>query len=298
MAGANAGQSEHIQQPALQSETRAARMARRLVRGSGPVRRLTKSRPAQRLIYLLRAAPVVADPVRFAIRQLRGGPPEPAVLRRSRQRAIVRPGTGDIVMLHQILGRDMYRPPAPVDRLLGREQPPLRIADLGANVGYFTLQALARWPAADVLAVEADPENAEAYARMVSANRLEDHVRLITAAASNRGGTVSFASGEDFRSRVVVGEVGTLAVDQVDVLPLLADRTLVKIDIEGSEWALLEDDRFAALPMRAIAMEWHAHLCPEPDAAGRAIRLLERAGFEVERQSDDGDCGTLWGWRE
>jgi FkbM family methyltransferase len=272
-------------------------MARRLMHRLAPLRRIAKSGAGQRLIYTARALPLIRRPARFALTQLVGGEEE-VVLRRSGRRAILRPGSGDLMMLHQILGRDLYRPPSQVERSLAGSGGRIRIADLGGNVGLFTLQALERWPSADVVAVEADPANADVFARMLGANGLEPQVRLLRAAVSNRNGTVAFDQGRAFRSRVVDEGPGAARVERLDIFPLLADRDFVKIDIEGSEWDILGDERFEEIPARVIAMEWHAHRSPEPEPGVAAVRLLEAAGFSVIPGSSDLDCGTVWAWRE
>ena len=201
-------------------------------------------------------------------------------------------------MLHQILGRDIYRPPDEVTERLSQIKKPLRVADLGGNVGFFTVQLLERCPDSRVFAVEADPGNAALFARTLEENQLRPQVELETAAASNRPGTVTFAAGNFFQSRVVAEkEIGAVEVQMIDVLPRLEDRHLIKIDIEGSEWPILFDERFRNLNAVALAMEWHAQGCPKVNPREAAESALVDAGFTVRHGSFDADCGTLWAWR-
>ena len=44
---------------------------------------------------------------------------------------------------------------------------------------------------------------------------------------------------------------------RVDVFPYLAAADLVKIDIEGSEWEILADARFAGIAARVLVLEYH-----------------------------------------
>ena len=96
------------------------------------------------------------------------------------------------------------------------------------------------------------------------------------------------------------GEEGvpTITVPMVDVMDQVAGADLVKIDIEGGEWEILTDARFAASPPRAIVLEYHPHLCPEADPRAAAERLLHDAHMTVEPiwHRDDG-YGMLWAWR-
>ena len=62
-----------------------------------------------------------------------------------------------------------------------------------------------------------------------------------------------------------------------DVFPYLEGADLVKIDIEGGEWPILSDPRFAELEARALVLEYHPHLCPGPDPRECADGLLARA---------------------
>ena len=91
---------------------------------------------------------------------------------------------------------------------------------------------------------------------------------------------------------------GDSTVPVVDALERLRDADLVKIDIEGGEWAILGDPRFEDLPARVVVLEYHPYLCPGPDARSAALELLSRAGFEIrpfEHRSDG--TGMLWAWR-
>jgi hypothetical protein len=72
----------------------------------------------------------------------------------------------------------------------------------------------------------------------------------------------------------------------------------VKLDIEGSEWPILADSRFAELPARAAVLEYHPHMAPEPDAQAAARRLLESAGFATELIFHDPEGhGMMWAWK-
>jgi hypothetical protein len=70
-------------------------------------------------------------------------------------------------------------------------------------------------------------------------------------------------------------------VPAVDAFPLMDGAELVKMDIEGSEWPILEDPRLREAAVRHLVVEYHGWACPRPDPRAYAIELLERAGFTL-----------------
>jgi FkbM family methyltransferase len=197
----------------------------------------------------------------------------------------------------------VYEPPREVlDRIAQLPRPP-RIVDLGANIGLFGAFALGRWPGAQITAVEPDPWNLEIHRLTVAANPAAQW-RLEGAAAANEAGKVPFATGGFNASAVIDRRDGTSehapTVPAIDVLPLMADADLIKMDIEGSEWALLDDPRFAALRPAVLVIEHHAHLCPGDDPRAAAFESLAAAGYEMlEAPLPPGACpgqGMFWAW--
>ena len=216
-------------------------------------------------------------------------------LRRGGRFVIVRHGTGDVVTLGEIFHRPDYEPPPEVAAALGT---PARILDLGANVGMFGLWALTRWPAATVRGYEPDAGNAAIHARAIAANALGRRWALVEAAAGAHEGTVRFASGQAALSHVVADGEGDTEVPLRDVLAEVAEADLVKLDVEGGEWAILGDPRFAAAPPRAVVLEYHPRGCPGADPRAEVLRLLGSAGLRTHElwARDDGH-GMVWGWR-
>jgi FkbM family methyltransferase len=244
----------------------------------------------------LRAA-TTRDPVRFAGRELAGR--EALVLyglRSGPLRVGVRHGTGDVVTLGEVFHERDYAPPAEV--LAALPDAP-RILDLGANVGMFGVDALQRWPKASVIAYEPDPDNAAVHSRVIGANGLGDRWTLVEAAAGAAGGVASFLTGQVALSRVVDGPLGgeVVQVEVVDVLDEVGRSDLVKIDVEGGEWPILADPRFAANPPRALAAEVHPEGCPAEDPLAEARRLLDAAGMAVHVVWQRGPYAMLWAWR-
>jgi FkbM family methyltransferase len=264
------------------------------------LRRIAALPPFRRVLTAPRVEPLVAtvlraSPVRGRVRFLareRRPPAAPRAYRLRESGAIVhvRHGTPDVAALGEVFYERQYEPPQRIDAALADLGRPLRVLDLGANVGFFALFASRRWPGARIVTVEPDPANVELLRLTRAANGLE--WELVEAAATTFAGEVPFASGRYTVSRI---EEGAEPVAAVDALPYLAAADLAKIDIEGGEWALLRDERFSEAAPRALALEYHPQLAR---AGGDAEAVLARAGYSVERalRFSEGH-GLLWALR-
>jgi FkbM family methyltransferase len=130
-----------------------------------------------------------------------------------------------------------------------------RILELGANVGYFTVQGALAAPTARYTAVEPHPVSVEVCRRNLALNGV-DTVEVVAAAATDRPGTgrttlvipweqlatptVAFmADGSELPGPMAERPTTTITVSTVDVRPLLRDTDLVKLDVEGQEHTLL-----------------------------------------------------------
>src|SRR5436190_4301118 len=69
-------------------------------------------------------------------------------------------GSGDAWTLYEVFRSVDYRFPDPVVAALEERGSELRLVDIGANVGFFTLATLRRYPRAQVTAFEPDTANA------------------------------------------------------------------------------------------------------------------------------------------
>jgi FkbM family methyltransferase len=231
----------------------------------------------------------------------------------------VRHGSRDVEIFNEIFGRGhgSYEPPPAVGAALAALERPLRIGDLGGNIGLFGVYAFGRWPMAALRSYEPDPANAALLRATIAANGVTERWELAQVAVSNAHTTATFETGMLSESRLAAAGqagAGTIAdagiikgagTIEVAVVDLFAQPPvdLLKIDIEGAEWAILSDARLASYPARAIVLEWHSRMCParEPRQAARA--LLEGAGYEaidVDREEISGDTrvnGLMWGLR-
>lgn len=241
---------------------------------------------------LARIAPNLREPLRFCLRQVtRRHGTRSYRLRGSDVRILVRHSTGDLITLEEVLADRQYEPPPQLAALTGGQ----RVADLGANIGLFSAWWLARHPDARIVAFEPDPDNAAVLEQCMHANG--DRAEVVRAAAAAHDGELRFQAGELAASRQV--DEGGIAVKAVDVFPHLERADFVKLDIEGGEWELLADPRFASLPASALVVEYHPHLCPAPDPRAHAEVLLTGAGWKLQHMQFEmpPGHGVIWAWR-
>lgn len=209
---------------------------------------------------------------------------------------VIRHGTPDVVTVGEVFHNREYVPDGELEQRL---QAARRIVDLGANIGLFGAFAAARWPEAEIVAYEPDPANVHVHRQTVAINSLGHRWRLVAAAAGARQGQTAFVAGGISLSRIPApGEPGTITVPVEDVLEIIGDADLLKMDIEGGEWAILADPRFRARPPRAAVMEYHPHRCPSADPRAAATEALRDAGMVVTPiKHDASGHGMLWAWR-
>ena len=238
-------------------------------------------------------ARTVHESVRFAVRELAGRRRLAEYhVRENGSPIFIRHGTPDVFALDQAFYQRHFDPPPEVTEILGRRAP-LKIVDLGANIGLFAIAMLGRYRGSTVTALEPDVKNVEVLERVIAASPYS--WTLIQACAAAHDGTVGFTMGGYGVSHAdPQGE----PVRAGDVFPYLESADLAKIDIEGSEWELLADDRFAALPTPVLHFEFHPRNAPGPDPQQAALDAVERAGYAhgPVLTTVEG-AGMLWAWR-
>jgi FkbM family methyltransferase len=262
------------------------------------------------------AALGVTEPFRFALNELflRRGVHK-YELRRSGQTVFIRHPASDAWMLHEVINRRLYTPPPEVWHAIQARARSPRIVDLGAHVGTATLLFLELFPTARVLAVEPNPENAALLRRTIESNHLGEQCKLYQAAAGVVGGTATIV-GSSGLSHLVRGDTVEAVdlmpplrkffphgvptrVEVLDVFTLLDGVDLLKMDIEGAEWPILQDPRFSRIPISSLVMEYHPQGAPQAETIEAVRRLLSEAGFTVGQPFQQfGEVGLVWAWRE
>jgi FkbM family methyltransferase len=133
------------------------------------------------------------------------------------------------------------------------------VLELGANVGYFTVQGARAAPDVRYVAVEPHPVSARICranlalnevrsVRLVEAAAVDDPdltaVRLLVPADQLATPTVAFlAGGTELPADMARDVRRQIEVPAVDVRGLLPDADVVKLDVEGQEYALLAAGR-------------------------------------------------------
>lgn len=211
------------------------------------------------------------------------------------QRLILRPApTTDLATAYEIYVDRAYRKPALVPDVATQV-----IVDVGANVGYSIVYFAHLYPAAQIIAYEPHPGHVDLIHQHVKVNRLSDRVEIRPIAASNYVGDAFLREAENESSVTQESGSGHLPVQVGDLLADLAKQRidLLKLDIEGGEYAILKDDRFADLDVRVIVLEWH-NTPDVPDGYQWCRDRLTSLGFRcIEGQLRYEQAGILWGWK-
>jgi 31-O-methyltransferase len=211
-------------------------------------------------------------------------------------------GVGDdpIMLLHETFSRGCYR------RYV---QPPMRgvMVDLGANIGTVSLDFASLSPHLRIEAYEPNPSTLEVLRRNVAANGLTRRVTVYGEAVGQASGRLRLWSNVPSVLVTSQGSVppasgGTsISVPMVDLNEVIrrtgqAEVSLLKIDTEGSEAAILESARPDTLmAVKRVILEYHDYLCP--NARHRCQQVLVRAGFQYQVEEYKVGIGLLYAWR-
>ncbi len=240
-------------------------------------------------VYRSRA---VRESAAFCVRELRTGGIGEYRLRGGSGHVVLRHRTQDLEIFHELMVARLYDS---ADRVTVPEP---RVLDLGGNIGLFGVRARAQWPGARITSVEPDPANLAILRRCVALNGGEWEV--VPAFAGVATGSERFiASGGPIARRALPEEQeGVSEVERVDARPFLAEADVVKMDIEGAEWPLLEDQSWAEIRAQLVLLEYHRR--PDGEQHERATAALEAAGLQWRRlvREDDLGLGVLVGWRD
>jgi FkbM family methyltransferase len=242
----------------------------------------------------LLVARLTTTPARCFVREERGRGRYRYTIRETGTTVVLEHGTPDIATFNQAFYQHAYEPGPRADATLKALGRPLVALDCGANIGMFSVWLASRYPVARVTAVEPLPRNVAALRRNLEL-ALPGVGTVLSAAVTTSNRELHFG-GEDFTTGRI-REDGGIAVAGRDVFALADGADLVKLDVEGAEWPILTDPRFARLRAPVVMVEHHPHGAPG-DAAAAAEELVARAGYEVERTEDGGDgTGVVWGVR-
>jgi FkbM family methyltransferase len=282
--------AQHLAEPPRAALT--VELGRRLTSAPLPKPLAALRSASKKVAWTAFEARLVTTPLRYAYRELIRPSTADYTLRNGGVRFSVRHRSGDIDIFRKFYAYRYYEWPAAVTarlRALGR---PLSVVDLGANIGFFQVHARSQMPIGQAICFEPEPSNAGVLEHVRDLN--VGGWQIIRACASNTEGTVRFRTGGHNFSRIESD--GDLEVPALDVFPIVADADLVKMNIEGSEWEILEDPRLAESSAVWI-VEYHRMRNPDPDIVSLVRRQFERAGFETHLAMSVEDNGLLWAWK-
>ncbi|MEK6780193.1 MAG: FkbM family methyltransferase [Bacteroidota bacterium] len=172
--------------------------------------------------------------------------------------------SSDLITLYEVWGKQEYK--IAIEMLSEQNiQQPL-ILDVGANVGYSTLYFKNYFPTSDVICIEPDRLNLNQISKNISANNFENIILLEGALWPKRSKMAlksDYREGTSASFYVVESEAGN--VEGYGIKDVLSIKNwnhidLLKMDIEGAEKYLFEDEKIAASILRitrVIAIEIH-----------------------------------------
>jgi len=163
------------------------------------------------------------------------------------------------------------------------------IIDAGGNIGMSAIWFKQEYPQSKLLVYEADPALAAVLSRNLDGAKIAG-VEIRNAAVWTKDGVVSFANlGQD---KGMVSAAGALQVASVDLALHLPERVeLLKLDVEGAEYAIIERlcNTGAIARVRNLVAEFHVRR-GDADAVIASLRRLREAGMQVTFTS------TLGSW--
>jgi FkbM family methyltransferase len=161
--------------------------------------------------------------------------------------------------------------------------------DVGANVGSYTVLACAAKRAKGIC-FEPVPSTFERLMDNIRINNLCDRVIAKNIGLSDREGDLVFTAGEDTTNHIVAGDELASNVVRVKVMPLDvilggATPSLLKIDVEGYEMAVLEGARqtLENLRLRSIIMELNGSGRRYGFKDDEIVAYMENLGFSTFR---------------
>jgi FkbM family methyltransferase len=163
------------------------------------------------------------------------------------------------------------------------------ILDIGANIGFFSVAARARYPHATIHAYEPNPR-AVSYLR---ANTSTLEIEVYSEAVGERDGYTSIVDDGDSnqaRTRACdTGEIPQVGLEKA-IERMGGSVDLLKLDCEGAEW-----DLFRAMDawkhVRNLRMEYHLF---HGETVSQVEHTLQDLGFEVIHLQPGNGFGMIW----
>jgi len=167
------------------------------------------------------------------------------------------------------------------------------VVDVGAHVGFFSLCARMLFPKAVIHAYEPNPN----LWPHLSKHAIVADINAVAAAVGLNNGHVSLEfPGDSVFTQTRNDEAGTVKLTSIhDVVENIGGSVdLLKLDCEGAEWEILQDEKSLRL-VKSLVMEYHLlgrHTVSE------LVGWIKKNGFEIQLLAEDHPtCGRLWAAR-
>jgi FkbM family methyltransferase len=157
------------------------------------------------------------------------------------------------------------------------------VFDVGANIGFFTLQIAGSMAGGTIYAFEPNPNAYSKLVKNVQANRV-GNIHLFPYAVGSKPGRVWLERAERTGLGRVAESASEMGASQVEVEMITLDDIveknsiaridLMKIDVEGHEEAVLAGGERALGMTRKVVMEFHG-----PEILDRVRKFLSDRGF-------------------
>jgi len=169
--------------------------------------------------------------------------------------------------------------------------PGMRVLDVGANIGYFTLLfARSVGPTGHVYAFEPEPRNFELLQRNLARNGYTNVTALPKAVSRTSGSQRLYKSPDNLGDHRLAH--GTAGRDSVDVSVIALDELLpgdarvdfIKLDIQGAECAAVQGARqliTRSAPLCLITEFWPAGMRAFGDDPEQYLQELSALGFGI-----------------
>lgn len=183
----------------------------------------------------------------------------------------------------------------------------VKVIDIGANVGYFSLFMFSKYPQARVYSYEPMPFNYSQlktyqdhytqFAWQTEQKAVADHRDGITLFSSTLDGFSTMASVFTADQKGEKIEVETLTLEDVFNKYKLDRLDLIKLDCEGSEYSILYNSPVALLEkIGLMSIETHPG-SGEGENHEAMISFLKGLGLNLKEQRNDDGTGYIWAWR-
>ncbi len=209
------------------------------------------------------------------------------VLLRTGERLVMRPPpSSDSLIATEVFLNGDYIPLVPIPDDIEH------ITDLGGNVGYTAIFLARRFPKARLDVFEPHPAHLQQLGLNIGANFLDSRVVIHPCAAGCKDESLFLS---DAHARSTVNREAGISVAVIDWLDLAAKSPidLLKMDVEGTEYDLVYDPRFASLRIPYIVMEYHRPP-GRPDISERLRSMGYTVTVRIEKEIPGMRLGILW----